>query len=236
METLKVHYLQHVSFEGLGSMDKYFSDRNYEVTSTKLYDNEELPEEMDFDLLVIMGGPMGVRDTDVYPWLVAEEAFVKSAIDDGKFVLGICLGAQIIAHSLGAEVTENRYREIGWHSLEINENIEETFFADIIEDGDEVFHWHGETFSIPEGAVHIASSQACENQAFIYNERVLAFQFHLETTAQSAKTLMDNCGSELDSSEFTSTPEEIMGDSDRFLRINEIMSNILDRIVQKMQC
>ena len=111
---MRVHYLQHVPFEGIGSMEPFLIDGGHRVSSTRLYLRATLPPIDAFDWLIVMGGPMGVGDEGRYKWLAREKAFIKAVVESGKIVLGICLGAQLIAEALGAAVTKNRCREIGW--------------------------------------------------------------------------------------------------------------------------
>ena len=148
-----------------------------------------------------MGGPMGVYDESVYPWLAEEKAFIKQIIAQNKPVLGICLGAQLIAEVLGAHVRKNDQREIGFFPLTGDGKI---FPAEFM-----AFHWHGDTFGIPDGAVHLASSAACKNQAFIYRDKVLALQFHLETTDESLLSLYEHCQNEITGGPFIQTLEKM---------------------------
>ncbi len=226
---LRVHYLQHVPFEDLGSMHSWFAERSDALTATHFYLQQTLPPLDSFDWLVIMGGPMGVADTAVYPWLAAEQAFIRAAIDAGKTVLGICLGAQLIAAALGADVTVNSQREIGWFPLRSQTGKHP--IANLL-DGCVAFHWHGETFAIPAGAQHLASSEACQNQAFSIDDRVYGFQFHLETTDTSAKALLHHCGNELDASRYVQSRDQILQDSQRFIEINRAMAKVLETIVR----
>ncbi len=186
---MKLHYLQHVPFEGLGIIENWAVSNGFEISCTRLFADEKLPDIGSFDWLVVMGGPMGIYDHEAHPWLMAEKQLIKNTIDAGKTVLGICLGAQLIADVLGAKVYPGPQKEIGWFPLQgSNPLLPETLTA---------FHWHGDTFEIPKGATHLASSAACKNQGFIYNGRVVGLQFHLETTPQSMEALIENCGDEL---------------------------------------
>lgn len=229
---MRVHYLQHVPFEGIGSMAGYFSHKGHVLSSTRLYEDHALPSPHDIDFLIVMGGPMGVHDDLKYPWMKREKSFIKACMDQGKIVLGICLGAQLIAHVLGAKVQNNKDREIGWFPLTVSHETGDTVLKDVFPSGLEVFHWHGDTFDIPESAVHIASSPACRNQGFIIGNRIAGFQFHLETTPESAQALIQNCGDELDGSAFVQTKMELMSDPGRFLRINEVMAQVLERLLE----
>lgn len=224
---MRVHHLQHVPFENLGSIQTVLKKNGHTLTSTHLYKGDNLLSVNDLDLLIVMGGPMSVSDENIYPWLKAEKQFIKEAIKSGKKVLGICLGAQLIAEVLGAEVHKNKYREIGWFNVEITEEAAQTALSDILPDSFEAFHWHGDTFEIPAGAIHIAQSEACKNQGFIFDNRVLALQFHLETTPESAEALLKNCRDELDGSKYVQNEKEIYSDREKFLKINSVMTSVL---------
>jgi GMP synthase-like glutamine amidotransferase len=226
---MRVHYLQHVPFEGLGSIEVWLQHAGYEITCTKLYESSELPEIEKIDLLVVMGGPMSVNDEGDYPWLVKEKVFIKRAIDAGKPVLGICLGAQLIASSLGAAVVPNIEKEIGWFPIQaVNVNNDSLFqFPDIAD----VFHWHGETFNLPPGATRIAQSKVCENQAFQIGGNVIGLQFHLETTPGSAQAIVDNCRGELVNGDYIQTEKNILSaPKELYGRINSLMEDVLEYI------
>ncbi len=226
---VRVHYLQHVPFENLASMHDWFSRHSESITGTHFYRQTTLPPVDSFDWLVIMGGPMGVGDSARYPWLQAEQAFIREAIDAGKTVLGICLGAQLVAAALDAEVSANPQREIGWFPL--RSATEKHPLATLL-DGCMAFHWHGDTFAIPPGAVHLASSEACRNQAFALHDRVFGLQFHLETTGESARALLHHCGDELDGSGYVQSRGRILQDDQRFAAINSTMNAVLRLIAQ----
>ncbi|MDP2106444.1 MAG: amidotransferase, partial [Desulfobulbaceae bacterium] len=114
---MRIHALQHVVFEGLGSIETWAKNNKAPITYSQMYADANLPSVDDFDFLVVMGGPMNIYEEEQFPWLSAEKLLIKKAIDDGKIVLGVCLGAQLIADTLGAKITRNRYREIGWFPL-----------------------------------------------------------------------------------------------------------------------
>jgi len=224
---VRIHHLQHVPFEGLGSIEAVLKGKGHELTCTHLYAEQPLPAVGDIDWLIIMGGPMGVYDEPIHPWLRTAKRFIKKAIEQGKTVVGICLGAQLIAEVLGAEVSKNRFREIGWFKITRSPEVEGTILASSIPEQLEVFHWHGDTFSIPQGARAIAASDACKNQGFIMDDRIVGFQFHLETTLQSAVALIENCRGELDGSKYVQSEDEILADHQKFTDINRVMSSVL---------
>lgn len=224
---MRAHCLQHVPFEGLGSIEAWLQDAGYKITSTLFYSLEELPNVDDIDLLVIMGGPMSVNDKNDYPWLEDEKKFIKSAIELGVPTLGICLGAQLIASSMGGEVYPNSVKEIGWFPIQAAKSASDGVFE--FPEEIEVFHWHGETFSLPLGAAIIAESEGCKNQAFQIGANVIGLQFHLETTPNSAQAIVENCRDELVEGEYIQSAEEILSaPQERYSSINSLMENILE--------
>ena len=240
---MRAHYLQHVPFEGLGSIERWLQRAGYQVTGTQFYASAELPPAAEVDLLVALGGPMSVNDEGQHPWLAAEKRFIRELIALERPVLGVCLGAQLIASALGAAVYPNPVKEIGWlpiqglapgatapdraayesgepdageagtaaggggQGTDPQDAARAARAADAADGlgGDqpavsaepiatfrfppfmEVFHWHGETFDLPEGAVRLARSNGALNQAFQLGRSVIGLQFHLDTTAASAR-------------------------------------------------
>jgi len=174
---VRIHYLQHVPFEPLGSIAPWAQQHGHDVAGTHVYAGDAFPEQDSFDVLVVMGGPMSVNDEDKRPWLRSEKRFIEETIKEDKAMLGFCLGGQLIASAAGATVAPNEHREIGWFPVTRTSGAPELFPAQSM-----VFHWHGERFDLPNGAVHLASSAGCDNQAFLLNDKVLAMQFHLEFT------------------------------------------------------
>jgi GMP synthase-like glutamine amidotransferase len=169
-----------------------------------------LPSVEDFDVLIIMGGPMSVHDEAEFPWLRSEKALIAAAIEAGKKVLGICLGSQLIAEVMGGRVYPNPVKEIGFWPVRWTAEAERMFpglgtvagtgdgsGADSGA-GDEVFHWHGETFDLPPGAILLASSEGCMNQAFRVGENVMGLQFHPEVTPGIIGEMIRHEGHELE--------------------------------------
>ena len=193
---MHLHVLQHVPFEGLGHIADWAGCRDAAVTWTRFHDPAAaaLPAVADIDLLVVLGGPMGVHDETIHPWLTAEKRFLASALDADTPILGICLGAQLLAAVLGARVAPGPHREIGWFPVEA---VPAPSGAAAFPPRFDAFHWHGDMFDIPPGAVHLARSAGCPNQAFQYGPRVIGLQFHIETTPACAEALLANCADEL---------------------------------------
>ena len=148
--------------------------------------------------------------------------------DAGKKVIGICLGAQLLADVLGGKVTQNPQKEIGWHSITLTKvGAESAIFSGIPRQMD-VFQWHGDIFSLPPGATHLAKNQTCDNQAFFYGNHVLGLQFHLEYSRQSIEKMLTHCADELVDAPFIDTPEAIRAGYDKIPRTTDWLYAILD--------
>lgn len=195
---MRIHTIEHVPFEGPGAIAQYAVARGHALTRTGIFLGEPLPAIEEVDLLVIMGGPMSVHDEDRLDWLRTEKRYLVQAVEAGTRMLGVCLGAQLLAEILGGRVTRNHEREIGWFPVRLTAGgAKSSLFSGF---GPEfpAFHWHGETFSIPPGASRVAESGACRHQAFEARGRIVGLQFHLETTPESMEQLIANCADELE--------------------------------------
>jgi GMP synthase-like glutamine amidotransferase len=231
---MRAHTLQHVLFEGLGSISPWLAAAGYDVTATRFYQSAELPDVNDIDFLVVMGGPMSVNDEDRFPWLAAEKRFIGAAVQAGKPVLGVCLGAQLIASAEGARVFANPQKEIGWFPVRGIDSGRQAHFR--FPPSATVFHWHGETFDLPAAAVRLAQSEACPNQAFQLGRSVIGLQFHLETTPASSRDMVDNCRDELIPAKYVQSEEQILAaDAQTYQSINHLMSEVLTFLLQKSE-
>ena len=226
--SLRIHYLQHVPFEGPGFIESWALVRGHRLTATRLYAGHRLPATEEFDWLFILGGPMNVYEESRYPWLAREKRFIGEALREGKVLIGICLGAQLLACVLGAKVTRNACVEIGWYPVQKASQASQSSLSGFLPDSFPAFHWHGDTFEIPRGAVHLARSEACENQAFAFDERVIAFQFHLESTRESVENLIHSCPEDLAEGPFIQSPLHMLADLGRFRSSNDLMADIFD--------
>lgn len=223
---MHAHILQHVAFEGPGSIGPWLENAGYDIGTTRFHENALLPEPESVDLLVVMGGPMSVNDEAELPWLAAEKRFIGEVIRLGRPVLGVCLGAQLIACALGGRVSANREREIGWFPVEAVVQDDPALFR--FPPSVEVFHWHGETFTLPAGAVRLARSAACDNQAFQFGKAVIGLQFHLETTPESARQIVEHCRDELKPAPHVQSEAEILvAENGRYAAINGLMAEVL---------
>ncbi|MDP6755607.1 MAG: gamma-glutamyl-gamma-aminobutyrate hydrolase family protein [Candidatus Marinimicrobia bacterium] len=230
---MRAHYLQHVPFEGLGSIQPWLLDAGYKITSTKLFELSEFPDIAAIDLLIIMGGPMSVNDDCEYPWLSVEKDFIRRVIETDKPVLGVCLGAQLIASTMGASVYQNHTKEIGWFPVEGTKKSPASLFN--FPPSSRVFHWHGETFDLPSGATLLATSVGCKNQAFQIGRTIVGLQFHLETTPKSAEEIVSNCREELIPSQYVQSEKEILSVApDIYNSINQLMADVLVFILREV--
>ncbi len=186
---MSVLICKNIETEGPGTIGDFLNKKNIAYTILELSKTADIPDPADFDTLLMMGGPMSVNEDDIYPYIKKEEKLARDFIARDKRVLGVCLGAQIMAKALGSKVYKGASKEIGWYDIDITgEGLRDNRIARLAADpqaGDigrtfKVFHWHGETFDIPDGAVRLASSALYPNQAFRYGKNAYAFQFHIE--------------------------------------------------------
>ncbi|MDP3616379.1 MAG: type 1 glutamine amidotransferase [Rhodoferax sp.] len=233
---MNLHYLQHVPFEGPGSIEDWVQRRGHTLSATRLYLDAPLPAVDTLDLLLVMGGSMNIYEEANYPWLTAEKRFIEQAIAAGRRVLGVCLGAQLIADVLGAKVYANTDKEIGWFPVEATQAVSGNGLFAALPRRIEAFHWHGDTFDIPAGAVHAARSTGCANQAFVYDERVVGLQFHLEMTLANAQQLIAHCADDIVEGRYIQTPQAMLADARRFDNINCAMHQLLDRLAANHRC
>ncbi len=228
---MNIHYLQHVPFEGPAKIGEWALDNKHNLTSTKLYENIALPPVESIDWLVVMGGPMNIYEEKDYPWLVQEKKFINEAIEAGKTVLGVCLGAQLIADVLGAKVYRGQHKEIGWLPIELTYEAKNSGLFGSLPEQFTVFHWHGDTFDLPAGAIQLAKSKGCEQQAFLYGDHVLGLQFHLESTVESVQKLVKHCKSDISEGEYVQKAETMLSESQNYVQgLHEALELVLDKL------
>ena len=233
MKPLRIRCLQHVPFEGPAYIEDWATEKNHAFAITRLYEKVTLPALNELDFLVIMGGPMGVNDDILYPWLKSEKAFIRTCIELGKPVIGICLGAQLMASAMGAPVVSNRWPEIGWFNLSKTDTAWAHPLLEGFNTDTPVFHWHGDTFGIPPGAKHLLKSEACVNQAFIIGINALALQFHLEMTPKALQGMLENCGDELLMDEpFIQSASDILANVTLLENNNKQLAVLLNKLTE----
>ena len=194
---MRFHCLQHVYFESPGTIVTWIHENQHTLTYTKFFEKSALPSPGEFEVLLIMGGHMSVHDEEEFPWLLQEKQLVAHAIRQQKKILGICLGSQIIADVLGAKVYSNQEKEIGFMPVYFTETARQHPLFSHFGEKSTVFHWHGETFDLPKGAVRMAYSAPCQNQAYLIDDNILGIQFHPEITREIIHQMVDHGGKEL---------------------------------------
>ncbi len=223
---IRVHCIEHVSFETPGRIADWVVERGHSFATTRVYDREPFPSVDAFDALVVMGGPMGVHDDARFAWLADEKRLIEEAIETEKKVLGVCLGAQLIASVLGARVYRNRFKEIGWFPLQVAEagrarwDLPKEFTA---------FHWHGDAFDLPKDAVHLAKSAACENQMFAVGAKVVGIQFHLEATRAAVEDMLRHGAADLGEGPYVRAPSAMLAPDAPFAAAHALLDGVLDR-------
>ncbi len=229
---MRIHTIEHVPFEGPGAIAVYAEKGGHTLTRTRIFAGESLPQPDAIDLLAVMGGPMSVHDAAILPWLQEEKAYLREAVRTRLPILGVCLGAQLLAEVLGGHVTRCPSREIGWHPVRITPGGKTTSQFVNFPKKFPAFHWHGETFTIPPGATWAAESDGCAHQAFVARDRIVGLQFHLETLPENMELLITHCGDELvPQTAFVQAPEDMRthaGTSDTLQTAQQCMNTLLN--------
>lgn len=227
---MRIHWLQHADFEDLGCIAPWLAARGHAVSGTRLHAGEAPADPATFDVLIVLGGPMNIHEEAIHPWLRTEKALIADAIARGRRVLGICLGAQLIADVLGGGVARSATPEIGWFEVELTEaGRAEPLFA-ALPSRFTAFHWHEDTYALPPGATGLARSAACAQQAFSFDSgRVLGLQFHAEVTREQAIAwFRDEAPLP---SRHVQAAEAILADTDAFAANNAAMHAVLERFL-----
>ncbi len=221
--------LQHVPYESPGWILDWIVGRGIDHRLVDPFRGQSLPDPEDIRGLVVMGGSMNVYEEHLHPWLAQEKQLIRACIDDGKKVLGICLGAQLVAASLGARVRRNAALEVGWFPVDINHSRLTPFLDGVFPARFATFHWHGDTFEVPAGGRAFASSEGCTNQGFVLGHHVLAMQFHPEIKEEGIEDLIANDADDLLSeSVFVQTAGEIRSGTAHIAENREILFRIMD--------
>ena len=234
---MNIHVLQHVPFEGPGIITDWCLSHGHQMDITPLYSpDHRLPSVDAVDLLIIMGGPMGAYEEDIYPWLKEEKAFIQTFLQQDKPVLGICLGAQLLAVCSGAIVRPAPQKEIGWFPVKPTAAARnEPWFHSLFENNPILFHWHGDRFEIPKHAVDLALTEANDNQAFLLYEKALGLQFHAEVNEEGLRQMVQEGLHELQEGAYIQ-PAEVLLASPSFDVAHPIMRAILDHLVTFTPC
>ena len=195
----KIYVLQHHPVESLGTIADALEGAALAWQYVRVYDGQPVPAGMKgAGGLIVMGGPMGVYQTDRHPWLRDEMRLIEDAMKSDLPVLGVCLGAQILAAALGAKVDRNpNGREIGWHPIKLDDSAKDDRLMRDLPETMTPFHWHGDIFDLPPGAVSLASSEKTPCQAFRHGDKAYGFQFHFEVTREGISAMADAFAKEL---------------------------------------
>lgn len=228
---MRIHYLQHVEFEGPANLTSWARQNGHEISATHLYRWEKLPSPDSLDWLVILGGPMNIYEDREYPWLNTEKKFIRETIEGNKIVLGICLGAQLLSGVLGGRVVRNPYKEIGWYPVRLLPGTSASGPFKGFPNQFMALHWHGDTFTLPNGAMMLAESEACPAQAFSYDGgRVVGLQFHIEFSPETVLSLIQNCSAEMVDGQYIQRPDSILSRSGYFDDIHRAMVRFLENM------
>jgi len=177
----KVLVLQHVANEILGTLHPLLKAHKMRIKHVNFdRDPQATPTIEGYNGLIVLGGPMGVYDSQKFPHLKHELKLIEQALKKNIPIMGICLGAQLLAHVLGAHVRKHKHHEMGWCEVHLTESGRKNKLFEHFKKTEQVFQMHGDTFDIPKGAEHLAYSEVCEGQAFLFGEKVYGLQFHLE--------------------------------------------------------
>lgn len=224
--------LRHVHFEDLGTLAPYFSQRGYSIDYVDApLANLQAIDALAPDLLVVLGGPIGAFDEGMYPFVAHELALVKARLDAGKPILGICLGAQLMARALGAKVYPLGVKEIGYAPVALTDAGQTSPLAAL--GNASVLHWHGDQFDIPPGAIHLARTAVGENQAFALGTHALGLQFHLEADAARIESWLVGHACELGAAKID--PVTLRNDARRHhARLSEVAPAVIGRWLDAM--
>ncbi|AFG38332.1 type 1 glutamine amidotransferase [Spirochaeta africana] len=235
---MRIHCLQHVPYESPGAIRDWAAARGHSLGNSLLFQPDwnphSLPSPGETDLLVIMGGPMSVHDQADYPWLTAEKRYILASLDAGIPMLGICLGAQLIAEALGARVYPAPEKEIGWFPVQGLPADQPGQIA--LPQHFVPLHWHGETFDLPPGTRRLASSPVCANQGFSLDDRVIGLQFHLEMQPQLLAGLIEHSQGELVTGPWIQSAEEMRTAAPAACQATQpVLEQVLDRLHRSAQ-
>lgn len=211
---MKVIIIKHIDIEGPGTIGDFLDGSNIPYHVIDIFNGEPLPDSLsDTSVVIVLGGPMNVYEEDKYPFLKQENEFLKGVIEAELPTLGFCLGAQLIAKAKGAIVRKASHKEIGWFQISLNVNgSNDPLFQGFSGEVD-VFQWHGDTFDIPEGAVKLAESELCPNQAFRIGNNIYGLQFHVEVTDEMIYQWMDTYKDEVNSLKGIVDPDRIISET-----------------------
>lgn len=223
---MRVHTIIHAPFEQPGIIENWAIDKGHDFSSTHTYKGEKLPDVSTIDFLIIMGGPQSPMELDKYPYLRNEITLTKEVIDQGKAVLGVCLGAQIISESLDAKTERSPNKEIGVYPIYLTQEGETDSVFKKFPKSFDVMHWHNDMPGIPQGAVLLAYSEGCPRQVIKYSDRVYGLQCHMEMTSEMIRGMVEHCANDLIPGRYIQQNKKLL--TNDMSEINNKMFIILD--------
>lgn len=228
---IRILCLQHVLHEKPGLIASWAEKMGYPLRVINAFEGNAYPGIDSFDLLVILGGSMSVHDDLRFPWLKKEKQFIREAVNKSKKILGICLGAQLLAEALGGSVRKNPVTEIGFFAIRMNSDRQNMLNSSYPNKNPVVFHWHGETFDLPPGGLNLAESDACINQAFLVGPNYLGLQFHPEITEEILTDMISEDGHELIREKYIQDARMIMSMWDKNGENREAIFQLLNKFI-----
>jgi len=235
---MKIHFIIHEAFEGPGAFLTWANERNYTVSSSKVYLEESLPIDSEsIDILVVLGGPQcpDTKQEECHYFSAKEEvAFILSCIESNKAVVGVCLGAQLIGEALGARFEKSPYKEIGYFPIELTMHAAESQKFSHFKDCELVGHWHNDMPGLTQTSKVLATSEGCPRQIVEYSSRVYGFQCHLEFTLESITELIDVSIDEfndIENQNYQQSPEYILAQSS--VPMNSLLYKFMDKLVDE---
>jgi GMP synthase (glutamine-hydrolysing) len=231
---MRLHLLEH---DPIGirhnNITTWAEKKGYAVNKTNVFEETQLPAQKDFDWLIVMGGSQHAWEEQEHPWLLAEKGFISEALSKDKIILGICLGAQLLAEALGGHVFSNEKEEIGWHKVTVSNEGKESFLFKNVQQKFLTFHWHSDHFSLPPECTRLAFSEPTINQAFIADDmRVVGFQFHPEYTIEMVRFFAKEYGHEWQKDRYVAGKEAVLSRSEQIpdtYWLMELLLNNMDR-------
>jgi GMP synthase-like glutamine amidotransferase len=233
MKSIRIHYLEHAAHETPGLIGEWAHERKHAVSGSHLYAGEPIPRHEFMDMLIILGGSMSVHNRGMYPWLKEEKHFIEKAIELNMPILGICLGAQLIADVLGADVYPMNHKEIGFYKVSMTPEGMTHPVTSALPHHFTAFHWHGETFSIPQSCTLLARSNACLHQGFALGDRIIGLQFHPEATPNIVENFVTANEAELDGGRYVQDASTIAEKADT-PELRGPLFEMMDRLVQRI--
>lgn len=226
---VRVHYITHIAYEGLGVIQDWAHKKQYTLSGTRSDQGEALPDPDSFDLLVILGGPQSVCDISIYPYLQEEVRLIQAANKKNKHILGICLGGQLISAAFGGIPQRSPEKEIGYFPVELTTDGKADRIFQHLPESFPSIHWHSDMMGLPKESKLLAKSAGCPHQAIQFNERVYGLQFHLELTQERLKKLINKCPDDFEKSRYVQTPQEML--TADFAASEHLMKTILDKLM-----